>query len=466
LDYVKKSDSIVTAMPLLVPACRVHVRGHARLAPLLIWLASAATAGRAEADGTPAVSADTAVHGQMTYTEQESSDFSAPYRGPNSLSPGQGRQTFDATLYLGLRLGTDGELWINPEIDQGYGLDNTLGAAGFPSGEAYKVGRKQPYLRVQRLFVRETVSLGGDIEEVGDSINQLAGHRNSDRVVVTAGKISVGDIFDVNQYAHDPRNDFLNWSVIDSGPFDYAADAWGYTVGLAVEWYRRDWTLRGGLYDLSTVPNSEHLQPGFHQFQWITELERRYVLQDRAGKLALTVYQSHGDMALLKDAVAAGVASGGPIDPAVVRHYRTRTGASLNLEQGLTANLGLFARLGAGSGNVEAYEFTDIDRSALIGLSARGAAWRRATDSAGVAVVHNKISADRERYLAAGGLGILVGDGRLPNAGPEQILEAFYNWGPVSGVNLTLDYQRIAHPAYNRDRGPVSVFAVRAHYQF
>ena len=335
-------------MSVHVPARTVPVRGPSRLAPLLIWLASVAAAGRAQADGTPAIATDYAVHGPMTYTEQESGDFPVPYRGPNSLSPGQGRQTFDATLYLGLRLGANGELWINPEIDQGYGLDNTLGAAGFPSGEAYQVGRKKPYLRLQRLFVRETLSLDGDREEVGDSINQLHGRRSTDRVIVTAGKISVGDIFDVNQYAHDPRNDFLNWSVIDSGPFDYAADAWGYTVGAAVEWYRRDWTLRGGLYDLSTVPNSEHLQPGFHQFQWITELERRYVLQDQAGKLALTVYQSHGDMALLRDAVAAGVAAGRPPDPALTRHYRTRTGASLNLEQGLAANLGIFARLGAG----------------------------------------------------------------------------------------------------------------------
>ncbi len=444
---------------------RASVRHPGRLGVLLAILVSAANASGTEATAGDTVS-DYALHGQMTYTEQESSDFSAPYRGPNSLSPHQGRQTFDATLFLGRRLGAGGEIWINPEVDQGFGLDNTLGAAGFPSGEAYKVGRNRPYFRLQRLFVRETVGLGGDTEDVESTINQFARRRSTDRLVITVGKMSVGDVFDVNQYAHDPRNDFLNWSVIDAGPFDYAADAWGYTVGLAVEWYRREWTLRGGLYDLSTVPNSEHLQPGFHQFQWITELERRYVLRDLSGKLAATVYQSHGDMALLRDAVAAGAASGGPVDPALVRHYRTRTGGSLNLEQGLTPNLALFARLGAGSGNVEAYEFTDIDRSALFGLAVKGAAWRRAPDGAGIAYAHNRLSADRERYLAAGGLGILVGDGRLPHAGPEQILETYYNWGPVSGVNLTFDYQRIAHPAYNRDRGPASVFAIRAHYQF
>jgi high affinity Mn2+ porin len=418
-----------------------------------------------EADAGGASSDTCAVHGQLTYTEQESGAFSSPYRGPNSLSPIQGRQTLDATLYLGRRLGPDAEIWINPEIDQGFGLDNTLGAAGFPSGEAYKVGRRRPYFRLQRLFVRDTIGLGGEEERVGDVINQFASRRQADRLVITIGKMSVGDIFDVNQYAHDPRNDFLNWSIIDAGPFDYAADAWGYTVGAAVEWYRADWKVRGGFYDLSTVPNSEHLQPGFHQFQWITELEHRHQLRDMPGKLAMTVYQSHAEMALLRDAVAAAAESNSA-DLATVRHYRTRSGVSLNIEQGLTNDVGAFARLGAGSGNVEAYEFTDIDRSAVVGLSAKGSSWHRNADTIGIAYAHNKISADRQRFLAAGGLGILIGDGRLPNSAPEQIMETYYNWAPVTGVTLTFDYQRIAHPAYNRDRGPAPVFAVRAHLQF
>jgi high affinity Mn2+ porin len=439
--------------------------GAPALLAALLSSVSALAGTAPDAEGGAAPSDTYAVHGQLTYTEQESSAFSSPYRGPNSLSPAQGRQTLDATLYLGRRLGADVEIWINPEIDQGFGLDNTLGAAGFPSGEAYKVGRKRPYFRLQRLFVRDTVGLGGDEERIGDAINQFAGRRQTDRLVITIGKMSVGDIFDVNQYAHDPRNDFLNWSIIDAGPFDYAADAWGYTVGAAVEWYRASWTVRGGFYDLSTVPNSEHLQPGFHQFQWITEVEHRHELRDLPGKLAVTVYQSHAEMALLRDAVAAA-AQGGSVDPAAVRRNRTRTGVSLNLEQGLTSDVGAFARLGAGSGNVEAYEFTDIDRSAVVGLSAKGTSWRRSADTIGIAYAHNTISADRQRYLAAGGLGILVGDGRLPNAAPEQIVEAYYNWAPFTGLTLTFDYQRIAHPAYNRDRGPAPVFAVRAHLQF
>ncbi len=185
--------------------------------------------------------------------EQETSDFTAPYAGANSLSPNRGAETVDAALYLGARLWRGAEAWINGEIDQGFGLDDTLGVAGFPSGEAYKIGRSRPYLRLPRLFLRQTLDLGEAGETVDAAANQLGGSRGADRVVITIGKFSVGDIFDTNRYAHDPRGDFLNWAAIDAGTFDYAADAWGYTAGAAVEWYQGAWTLRGGLFDLSDV---------------------------------------------------------------------------------------------------------------------------------------------------------------------------------------------------------------------
>ena len=172
-----------------------------------------------------------AIHGQTTYVEQETDLFTAAYSGPNSLSPDSGRETIDATLFVGARLWSGAEGWITPEIDQGFGLDNTLGVAGFPSGEAYKVGKKEPYLRLPRAFVRQTINLSEATEAVEAGANQLGGSRSSDRWVFTLGKFAVTDIFDTNQYAHDPRSDFLNWSAVDSGSFDYAADAWGFTVG-------------------------------------------------------------------------------------------------------------------------------------------------------------------------------------------------------------------------------------------
>ncbi len=187
-------------------------------------------------------------HGQTTFTWQGYPAFRSPYQGTNSLpASGQGRETWDATLYAGVRLWQGAELWVNPEIDQGFGLGNTLGIAGYPSGEAYKVGFAYPYTRLQRAFIRQTINLGGDDQKVDAGINQFAESQTADRLVITVGKFSVADVFDTNKYAHDPRNDFLNWAIIDTGTFDYAAEPWGYTLGAAAEWYQGDWTLRGGL---------------------------------------------------------------------------------------------------------------------------------------------------------------------------------------------------------------------------
>jgi high affinity Mn2+ porin len=406
------------------------------------------------------------LHGQFTYVEQETSGFNAPYSGANSLSPNRGAETTDATLYLGARLWPGAEGWINGEIDQGFGLDDTLGAAGFPSGEAYKIGKNEPYLRLPRLFIRQTLNLDDAPQSVDAAANQLGGSRSANRVVITVGKFSVPDVFDTNQYAHDPRSDFFNWAAIDAGTFDYAADAWGYTAGAAVEWYRNAWTLRAGVFDLSTVPNSAHLDPGFHEFQSILELEKRHEIDGRAGRILFTLFDSRGRMGLLDDAVRLAESTGTSADIAAVREYRGGGGASFDLEQQLTAEFGAFARVGKAAGNVEAYEFTDIDRTVSVGLSLAGTSWHRAQDTLGLAVIDNGISAARERFLNAGGLGILIGDGRLPRPGPEQIVETYYSLAVLAYAHVSFDYQWIDHPAYNRDRGPVSVAAVRVHAQF
>jgi high affinity Mn2+ porin len=407
-----------------------------------------------------------AFHAQFTYVEQQTSDFTAPYRGPNSLSPRKGAETTDATVYAGAGLWSGAEGWLNVEIDQGFGLDDTLGVAGFPSAEAYKVGKNQPYLRLPRLFVRQTIDLDEARVPVEAGANQLAGERGADRLILTVGKVSVSDIFDTNQYAHDQRNDFLNWTAIDAGTFDYAADAWGYTVGAAAEWYRGAWALRAGIFDLSNVPNSAQLEPAFHEFQSVFEIEKRHEIGAQPGKLLLTVYDTRGRMGLLDDAVARAQTTQTPVDIASVRRYRARAGLSLSVEQQVAEDLGFFARLGKAGGNVEAYEFTDVDRTAVAGLALQGALWHRSGDSSGAAAIVNGISAERERYLNAGGLGILVGDGRLPHPGSERIVETYYSFAVLRYAHLSLDYQWIGNPAYNRDRGPVSVFAVRFHAQY
>jgi high affinity Mn2+ porin len=416
---------------------------------------------------TPAAPAEDiwAVHGQTTFVSQYAAPFAAPYSGANSLAANAGRETWDATAYVGLRLWQGAEAWINPEIDQGFGLSGTLGVAGFTSGEAYKTGAEYPYARLQRAFIRQTIDLGGETQQLDAGINQFAGSQTGDRLVLTVGKFSAGDIFDTNKYAHDPRGDFLNWSVIDTGTFDYAADAWGFSIGAAAEWVKGAWTLRGGVFDMSIVPNSTELDPQFGQFQWVGEIEHRHELWGQPGKVAVTGFLSRGRMGSYQDAVNLAELAGGAADTAAVRQYRSRGGVSFNLEQQIVPDVGLFARAGIANGDIEPYEFTDIDRTAAVGLSVQGKGWGRPDDSFGIAGVVNGISKVHQQYLDDGGLGILVGDGQLPHPGPEQILETYYSF-PLSFWRVTFDYQLIVNPAYNRDRGPVSVAATRLHAQF
>jgi len=414
----------------------------------------------------PALETDNvAIHGQTTFLEQYDPPFHAPYAGPNSLTPNLGRETWDATAYLGMRLWQGAELWANPEIDQGFGLSGTLGVAGFPSGEAYKLGQSVPYVRLQRAFIRQTIDLGGDTEKVESGANQFSGLQTADRLVITTGKFAVVDVFDTNKYAHDPRSDFMNWSIVDTATFDYAADPWGYTYGASAEWYQGAWTVRGGVFDLSIIPNDIELDPTFQQFQWVGEVERRYDIWGQSGKLAVTGFLTRGRMGSFEDAIQLAALTGGPADIAAVRRYNSRGGVSLNLEQQITEQLGMFARAGWANGDIEPYEFTDVDRTVAAGLSLSGKQSGRPDDTVGLAGVVNGISKVHQEFLNDGGLGILVGDGMLPHPGPEQIIEAYYAL-PVSYFRLTLDYQFIVNPGYNEDRGPVSVVSARVHSQF
>jgi high affinity Mn2+ porin len=283
--------------------------------------------------------------------------------------------------------------------------------------------------------------------------------------VITVGKFGVVDIFDNNKYAHDPRGDFMNWTIIDTGTFDYAADAWAYTVGGAVEWYTGPWTFRGGIFDMSIAPNTTTLDSRFGQFQWDGEIERRYSIFGQPGKIAVTGFLTRGRMGSFEDAILLAAMTGGPADIAAVRKYQSKGGISMNLEQQIVENVGFFARAGWADGNKEPYEFTDVDRTVAAGLSISGKMWGRDDDTLGIAGVVNQISGVHQVFLNAGGLGILVGDGQLPHPGDEQILETYYSL-PWFASKVTFDYQLIVNPAYNRDRGPASVFGVRIHTQY
>jgi high affinity Mn2+ porin len=414
-----------------------------------------------------------AVHGQTTFVEQAHPAFRSPFQGPNSLSgSADAKETFDTTLSIGVKLWRGAEFWANPEIDQGFGFDNTHGVAGFTSAEAYKLGSSTPYARLQRAFLRQTINLGGETENVDDDFTQFKGTRSTDRLVLTAGRFGINDIFDTNRYANNPKNDFLNWSLVNAGTFDYAGDGWGYTYGAAAEWYTGQWTFRAGAFDLSRTPAGGvsplaiALDPTFQQFALLGEIERRYDLWGQPGKIKVTGFLNNGRAGNFNDAIALAQVTGMPADINDVRSYTSRPGVSLNLEQQITETLGAFFRAGWADGQIEPWDFTDIDRTVSGGVAINGKSWGRPDDTIGIAGVVNAISNAHIAFLNAGGLGILIGDGRLPDYGLEKIFEAYYSFAVTSSTKLTFDYQFVDNPGYNADRGPANVFAVRARWQF
>jgi high affinity Mn2+ porin len=456
---------------------RQHLLSRSEWFARALWLALGFTALRAaelahagEDGKSDAVAyqapANTAWFGQSTNVTQWHPRFDSPYGGANSLTAAaNSRETTDFTLFGGVKVGAGGEAWINLEIDQGFGLSDTVGVAGFPNGEAYKVGANAPYLRLPRALFRQSFDFGGDAQKIELGPNQFETTRSANNLVLTVGKISVPDIFDANSYAHDPRADFLNWAIIEAGAFDYAADSWAYTYGTAAEWTVSRWTLRVGVFDLSKVPNSKQQDPHFRQFEIAGETEQRHQWSGHDGKFRILGFLNRGRMADYEDAIRFAGANGAIPDVAVVRRYASRPGGAMNFEQEVLADIGVFARASLNDGRKETFEFTEINRSLSGGVSLHGDKWGRHDDVFGVAGVVNGLSPQARDYFAAGGMGIVIGDGRL-NYGLEKIAETYYAMKITRQITLSADYQYVVNPAYNRDRGPVSIFGVRAHAEF
>lgn len=412
-------------------------------------------------------STDLNVHAQTTFLPQAYPAIRSPYEGTNSLpGGGQGRETWTTTAFLGWNLWQGGEFYFNPELAQGFGLNSTLGLAGFPNGEAQKAGATYPKIRPQRYYLKQTFGLGGEQEEVADVANQLPGKRDIDRITVIVGRFAVGDFFDGNSYAKDPRADFMNWAMWSSAAYDFPADLPGYTRGAVVELNRKDWAVRAGLFQVPSAPNSDILT--FKAGGAVVEFEERHTILDQPGKLRLGFFGNRGNTGNYRDALAISAA-----DPAAdindvivgIRRENLKYGFYVNAEQQIMKNIGVFARASWNDGQNEILSFTDIDRSVSGGFSIKGSYWGRESDTIGVGGAINGLSAAHRDFLAAGGLGLLIGDGRI-NYRTEKILEAYYAYSVDKSTTLTFDYQLIANPAYNADRGPVSVFSGRIHSEF
>ena len=389
--------------------------------------------------------------------------FPAQYSGPNSMDSGsEVAETVSLDLFAGVRLWRGAEAHADLLMWQGYGLSKTLGIEGFPNGEAFRLGTWPPNVTLARLYIRQTVGLGGEPEKVEDDQLHLAGIQDSTHLTITVGKMSAKDIFDNNAYANDPRTQFLNWALMANEAWDYPADSLGYMTGLAAELYLPPWVVRYGFFQMPDVSNGIGQDKNYlNAWGMVWELERRFNIHGHPGAVRLLAYLNQAHMGSFQEALDNPVR---PADIVATRAYRYKYGFGLNLEQEVMKNVGVFSRLGWNAGQTESWTFADVDRTASLGLSIKGEPWKRPDDTVGLAGVINGLAPVHRDFFAAGGTGILAGDGAL-TYGLEKILEVYYDFRVWKTLHVALDYQYINDPAYNRDRGPVSVLGARLHWE-
>lgn len=428
------------------------------------------------------------LHYQFTTIVQGHAGFhGGNYDGRNTLSAeADTALSVTTTLFIGRRLWRGAGLYFNPEIAGGRGVGHrnsqspydeslyapAVGIAGFPNGETFRIGSARPALYIARIYLEQIFPIGNSKEqEVESGTNQVKGAVPASRIVLTAGKFSVADMFDNNRYAHDPRSQFLNWSLMSLGAWDYPANTRGYTWGLAVEYIRPTYAIRAAANLMPKTANGNVLDWNISRAGALTvELEKQYTLLRRPGIVRVLGFRNVTKAPVYTVATRLLEQTGSVGDPPFIltgdQYGGVKYGVGLNLEQPLGETGGLFARLSWNDGRTATWAFTEIDRSLTVGGLIGGRQWHRPNDGIGLSVAVNGISPDHRAFLNAGGYGFMLGDGSLPDYSTENSLEAYYSARVARTLYLTADYQFVQNPGYNADRGPVHLFALRTHVEF
>jgi high affinity Mn2+ porin len=419
------------------------------------------------------------VAGQANIVFQAHAPFHSPYDGPNSLQGrGEYKTSLVGTLFLGLQLNRNpryaSDAIVNFESAGGRGISQALGLAGFTNLDVVRnpsLGSK-PYLA--RVQIHQVLGLTDKLIEADRTPYSLSTRLPERRFELHAGKMSLPEYLDINSIGSDSHLQFLNWTVDNNGAWDYAADTRGYTYGAVLEYHDRSWSARYALAAMPTVANGIDLDWAFSrasgqnfEFELRKSLLGHLVAPERKGTVRILSFVNHAHMGLYRDAVNAYL-SGQDKTPNVAAHAKfssVKYGFGLNAEQELTPNLRAFLRFGWNEGQHESYAYTEVDQTVALGGDYSGRAFSRPNDKIGVAFVSNAIKRDHQNYLRYGGLGFLLGDGKL-NYAREDILESYYNLHAWRGLYYALNLQFIDHPGYNKDRGPVLVEAVRMHVDF
>ena len=415
------------------------------------------------------------VHGQTTYINQRYNNFTSSYSGMNSMSSQKSMAyTWSGTLFFGARLAPNTDIYFNPEVISGVPFSDLTGLGGFSNGEANKSAGLNAKFYSARAFLRQTINQEGDKVVLENEANQITQTVSSNRVVVTAGQFSTLDIFDDSRYAKDPRIQFMNWGNMTYLAYDYAADARGYSTGLAGEWYLSNWVMRASRMLAPKTPNGRDLNwQIFNTYGDQIEVERQHNIADLPGKVSVLAYRNRMILARFQDAtnyVVANSTQGTQAINNVRTNYQYKTGVGINGEQALTKDLGIYGRAFTSDGHTETMSFTEADNSISVGMGLNGTSWSRPKDTIGISMMQNGLSSYRKNYLQSGGVSYFIGDyagpGQSISYRPERIGEVYYNATVIKNVLAGLNFQHINNPAYNAARGPVNILSFRIHAEF
>ncbi|WP_026260107.1 carbohydrate porin [Segetibacter koreensis] len=406
------------------------------------------------------------IHWQATLIPQYHFKFTSPYQGANSLIPDEAVKTsLTTTFFINYHPFKYTYIVFNPEAAGGKGLSKTLGIAGFPNGEIYRVGNPSPQPYIARLYIEQRFPLPGNKKVITTDKDSAKKTLLFNYVSVLAGKFSITDFFDGSDVSHDPRLQFLNWSLMASGAWDYPANVRGYTMGVVAQAFYNDWKIRSAVTGVPMEANGKELQfKGGDAVGTAIELEKDNVIKKGENlftNVRLGVFYNRARMGNYETALKKSLNSP---DVIATRIYGRSKKGIYGIIDNHFGNILHFVRASYNDGNNETWAFTEIDRSVATGFSFKGNIWKRENDMFGIATVVNGLSGEHRNYLAAGGYGFLIGDGKL-NYGTENIVESYYSFNAFKSLYISPDYQFVIHPGYNKDRGPVHIVAIRFHYQ-
>ena len=419
------------------------------------------------------------VAGQLNIIFQAHGPFHSPYLGPNSLLPrGEYKSSLVGTLFTGFELLRNPSHHLDAIYDEesagGRGISEALGLAGFTNLDVVRNPTLGPVPYLARVQLHQTIGLSSKLVGADRGPFSLATETPERRIELRVGKMGLPDTFDLNSIGTDSHLQFLNWTTDNNGAWDYAADTRGYTYGAIAEYDDKDVSARYGLALMPKIANDINLDWDLRrasgqnvEFEWRHGLLGSLLPPGRMGVVRVLSYINHAHMGLYRDAVKAYLAgaTATPEITSVEKFGAVKYGFGLNAEQEMTDNLRVFGRFGWNEGQHESFAYTEVDQTVDFGADYAGKRWGRDNDKLGVAFDSNAIKRDHQEYLKLGGLGFLLGDGRL-NYAREDILEGYYNLHAWRGVYYALDAQFIEHPGYNQDRGPVLVESVRMHVDF